>query len=195
MVDPVVAVRTLLLQQALPDVQLRPGASVVARVASRGEGMGVLVLAGVPLTAQLPDEVVSGSTLRLKVREVTPERVTLQLDGPPLPPVGTEAPPPPPRREATARVAVDEPPHRRTENGETVSSVALAFASDVLGRLDLRVELRSGSVQVTVETPAGAAQDLAQQEAGRLRDTLAVSIEREASVQVRPRREPVDVYA
>ena len=74
MIDPVVAVKTLLLQQALPDLALRPGASVVARVASRGEGHGVLVLGGVPLTAQLPDEVRSGETLRLNVADVTPER-------------------------------------------------------------------------------------------------------------------------
>jgi hypothetical protein len=193
-VDPVVAVRTLLLQQALPDVPLRPGASVVARVASRGESGGVLVLAGVPLTAQLPDDVASGSTLRLKVREVTPERVTLQLDGPPIPPAGAEAPPLPPR-EASARVAVGEPPRRRVQDGEEVASVALSFASELLGRLDLRIELRSGSVQVTVEAPAGEVQALAQGEADRLRDGLAVSIEREATVHVRPRREPVDLYA
>src|SRR3954447_888602 len=93
MVDPGVAVKTLLLQQALPDVSLRPGASVVARVASRAEGYGVLLLAGIPLTAQRPDEAAAGATLRLKVREVTPERVTLQLDGPPMLPV--DAPPPP----------------------------------------------------------------------------------------------------
>lgn len=193
MVDPVVAVRTLLLQQALPDVPLRPGASLVARVASRGEGTGVLVLAGVPLTAQLPEEVVAGSTLRLKVREVTPERVTLQLDGPPVPPPGAELPPP--RRETTARVAIDEPPRRRVEDGEPVDSVALAFASELLGRLDLRIDLRAGSVQVTVEAPAGAAHDLAQDEAARLRDGLAAAIGREAAVHVRPRREPVDLYA
>lgn len=194
MVDPVVAVRTLLLQQALPDVPLRPGASVVARVASRGEGTGVLVLAGVPLTAQLPEEVVAGSTLRLKVREVTPERVTLQLDGPPVPPPGAELPPPR-REEAAARVAVDEPPRRRLEDGEPVDSVALAFASAVLGRLDLRIDLRSGSVQITVDAPAGAVHDLAHEEAARLRDGLAVAIGREAAVRVRPRREPVDLYA
>ena len=193
MVDPVVAVRTLLLQQAMPDLPLRPGASVVARVASRGERSGVLVLAGVPLTAQLPEEVAAGTTLRLKVREVTPERVTLQLDGPPILPPGVE--PPPQRRDGTARVAVDEPPRRRVENGEEVSSVALSFASPALGRLDLRIDLRAGSVLVTVDAPAGQVHDHVQGEAARLRDGLAVRTEREAAVQVRPRREPVDLYA
>src|SRR4051812_14208292 len=114
-VDPIVAVRTLLLREALPDLALRPGASLVARVASRGEHMGVLVLAGVPLTAQLPDEVRAGETLRLRVADVTPERVTLQLEPPQGAPFGQ--PPAAPRHES-ARVAVGEPPRRRVEGGE-----------------------------------------------------------------------------
>jgi acetolactate synthase small subunit len=53
----------------------------VGRVASRGEGHGVLVIAGIPLTAQLPDEVGrTADTVRLSVSDVTPERVTLQLE-------------------------------------------------------------------------------------------------------------------
>ena len=46
----------------------------------------MLVLAGVPLTAQLPEEIgKAGETLRLKRHEVTPERVTLQIDEVPTP--------------------------------------------------------------------------------------------------------------
>jgi hypothetical protein len=75
-----------------------------------------------------------------------------------------------------------------------VASVALAFSSPALGRLDLRIDLSAGSVQVTVDVPA-AVHDLVQDGAPRLRDGLAVSVEREASVRVRPRRDPVDVYA
>jgi hypothetical protein len=191
-VDPIVAVRTLLLREALPDLALRPGASVVARVASRGEQMGVLVLAGVPLTAQLPEAVRAGETLRLRVTDVTPERVTLQLEPPQGAPVGQ---PPPPARQDAPRVAVGEPPRRRLEGGEAVDSVALAFTSDALGRLDLRIDLRAGSVQVTVDTPGGQVQDLAHGEAPRLRDGLVVKVGREAAVDVRPRRESVDFYA
>jgi hypothetical protein len=188
MVDPVVAVRTLLLREAMPDLPLRPGASVVARVASRAEQHGVLVLAGVPLTAQLPEEAKVGATLRLKVREVTPERVVLQLDGPPIMPAHV-AP-----RDVPVRVAVHDPPRRTRDTGEEVSSVALSFSSPLLGRLDLRIELTSGRVEVTVDTPA-AVQDLVQDGAPRLRDGLAAATEREAAVRVRPRRDPVDVYA
>ncbi len=70
MIDPI-AVDALLLRTQLPELTLRPGASLVARVAARAEQHGVLVLAGVPLTAQLPDEVAAGDTLRLRVTEVT----------------------------------------------------------------------------------------------------------------------------
>jgi hypothetical protein len=47
---------------------------------------------------------------------------------------------------------------------------------------------------VTVDAPAGV-QDLVQDAAERLRAGLAVRTEREASVRVRPRRDPVDLYA
>ena len=65
-----------MLRTQLPELSLREGTSVVARVASRGEALGVIVLAGVPLTAKLPPEVEAGQTLHLRIAEVTPEQVT-----------------------------------------------------------------------------------------------------------------------
>jgi hypothetical protein len=89
---------------------------------------------------------------------------------------------------------VQEPPRRRVENGEERASVVLGFQSAALGRLDLRIELTAGKVEVVVDTPAQV-HDLVQDEAERLRDGLVVRVEREAEVRVRPRREPVDLYA
>jgi hypothetical protein len=192
MVDPVVAVRTLLLRQALPDVPLRAGATVVARVAARGEHQGVLVLAGVPLTATLPDEVPEGATLRLRVREITPERVTLQLEGMTLPAALAPAPAEPRPQE---RVEVDDPPRRRAERGEEVASVALAFTSPRLGRLDLRIDLAANRVEVAVAARPGEPFDRAQAQSERLRAKMEDAVGRSATVRVRPRREPVDVYA
>jgi hypothetical protein len=80
------------------------------------------------------------------------------------------------------------------EQGEERSSVVLGFQSAELGRLDMRIELTAGRVEVVVDTPAQV-HDLVQDEAERLRDGLAVRVEREAHVEVRPRREPVDLYA
>jgi len=195
--DPVavgpIAVDALLLRAQLPELTLRPGLSVVARVASRGEGaLGVLVLAGVPLTAQLPEEVRAGETLRLTVSEVSPQQVTMRLDPSPVavPPAPPPAPEPPP-----ARVTVQEPPRRADAGGEAVHAVSLAFASAVLGRLDLRLEVSSGGVQAVVAAPAGQAHELAAEAAERLRDGLAARTGLPATVRVQPRRDPLDLYA
>jgi hypothetical protein len=191
MMEPVVAVKTLLLQTQLPDITLRPGTSVVARVLSRGEGHGVLVIAGIPLTAQLPEEIgKTGETLRLSVADVTPERVTLQLE---QVVAGPGQPPPPPTE---ARVQVEDPPRTVREDGEERTSVALSFHSEALGRLDLRLELVAGlRVRAAVEAPAGRSFELADAAAGRLHDGLHARTGLEAEVSVRPRREPFDVYA
>jgi len=187
-----VAVKTLLLQTQLPDVALRPGTSVVARVLSRGEGHGVLVIAGIPLTAQLPEEIGrTGETLRLSVADVTPERVTLQLEQVVAPAVQPQVP-----QQSRARVRMEEPPRTLRAGGEERSSVALSFHSEALGRFDLRLELVTGSrVRASVEAPAGRAFELADAASARLHDGLHASTGLEAEVDVRPRREPLDVYA
>src|SRR4051794_41986507 len=93
--DPI-AVNPATLRAQLPDVPLREGATMLARVASRSESHAVIVIAGVPLTAQVPPEVASGETLRLRVAEVTPERVTLRIEPQVAEPGGQPAPPPRP---------------------------------------------------------------------------------------------------
>ena len=192
MVDPVVSVATALLRAQLPDVTLREGASVMARVASRGEGHGVLVLAGIPITAQLPDGIQSGATLKLLVEEVGPERVVLRMEGQPVNPLA--AGPAPPRPEPP-RLAIGEPPRRSGGGEDARASVQLAFDSPALGRIDLRIDLATRAVQVGVEAPAGHAFEAADAAADRLRASLEEALERPASVRVTPRREPLDVYA
>jgi hypothetical protein len=195
MVDPVVAIRTMLLREALPDVALRVGTTVVARVASRGPEHGVLVLAGVPLTAKLPDEVQAGTTLRLRVDDVAPDRVTLRLEAPPQDAAVAQAPPPPAER-PDARVGIQDPPRRgRGAGGEETTTVALAFTSPRLGRLDLRIDLAANRVDVTVDAAAGEPHGRANEDAERLRATLEEGTGLAATVRVRPRHDPIDVYA
>jgi hypothetical protein len=191
-VDPVVAVKTLLLQAQLPDVQLRPGTSVVARVLSRGEQHGVLVIAGIPLSAELPKEIgKTGETLRLAVSDVTPERVMLQLEQV-IPPAGQPAP----ERTSPPRVQVEDPPRTVRVGGEERSAVAVSFHSEPLGRLDLRLELLHGKrVTAAVETPAGRPFALVHAAAGRLHDGIHARTGLEVDVRLKPRREPLDVYA
>src|SRR5689334_16062135 len=99
MVEPI-AVAAALLRNQMPDLPLREGATLMARVASTGQQRAVIVVAGIPLSAQVPPDVQAGATLRLKVAEVTPERVMLQIQpeaGQPAPgrPVVTVPAPPP----------------------------------------------------------------------------------------------------
>jgi hypothetical protein len=190
-VEPLVAVQTLLLRAQLPELPLRPGASVVARVLSRGEGHGVIVIAGVPLSAQLPEQVgAAGDTLRLTVRDVTPERVTLHLEQ--AVPAAGQPPAPPADR---PRVAVEDPPRRVQAGGEERASVALSFESPSLGRLELRLEVAGAHVHAAIEAAAGHPFDLAHASATRLRDGLQARTGLAAEVRVTPRREPLDVYA
>jgi hypothetical protein len=189
-VNPIAVVDAALLRAEMPDLVLRPGHSVVARVASRGEGpLGVLVLAGVPLRASLPDGVKAGETLKLTVAEVSPERVVMRLDNP------AAAVPLAPAPATPARVRVDEAPRRRRGGGRDEATVALRFETPALGRLDLRVELTSGTVRATVGAVPGRSFELAEGGSGALRDALAAKTARQASVQVVPRREPLDLYA
>jgi hypothetical protein len=190
-VDPVVGIQTLLLRTQLPEVTLRPGTSIVARVLSRGDNHGVLVIAGIPLSAQLPEAIgKTGETLRLTVSDVTPDRVTLQLDQV----INPNAQPTPPPAERP-QVAVREEPRTVRVGGEERSTVALSFTSTALGRLDLRLELAGTRISADVEAPAGRSFALADAAAGRLQDGLQARTGLDAAVQVTPRREPLDLYA
>jgi type IV secretory pathway VirB10-like protein len=203
--DPI-AVTAALLRAQLPDVPLREGASMMARVASRGESHAVIVIAGIPVTAQIPPEVQAGTTLRLTVQEVTPERVTLQIDPQqPAQPAQASATPQTPtplltdmRAPATplqAKVEVEEPPaRRRGADGEAADVVSLAFNSPTLGRLDLRLELRGERLLAEVTTPAGRPHAIANGGAERLRAKLE-DVGLEATVKIRPRHTPLDLYA
>ena len=193
MVEPI-QVTAALLRMQLPDVTLREGGSVMARVASRGESHAVIVIAGMPLTAQIPPEVQAGATLKLKIQEVTPERVTLQIDPqqPAQAPSVGNAPAP---MELRPHLQVEEPPtRRRGDDGEPADVVSLAFNSPLLGRLELRLELRGDRLLAEVTTPAGRPHVLASNGAERLRANLE-SVGLDATVKVHPRHTPLDLYA
>jgi hypothetical protein len=197
--DPI-AVAAALLRAQLPDVPLREGASMMARVASRGESHAVIVIAGIPVTAQIPPDVQAGATLKLKVEEVTPERVTLRIDPQQPAQVQTQTPTPLvgnalPAMQLPPRVEVEErPARRRGADGEPADVVSLAFTSPTLGRLDLRLELRGDRLLAEVTTPAGRPHAIAAEGAERLRAKLGES-GLDATVNVRPRHTPLDLYA
>jgi len=192
-----VSLDVALLKLALPELVLRPGMSVVARVASRGEGNAAsLVLAGALLKATVPDEIRAGDTLRLSVAETSAERVVFKLEtaqAGAAEPVTTAvvAPPPPPQLRGA-----DPDGGREDGRGEGSDrpAVALAYETPDLGRLDLRVERGPEGVVVSVGAPAGA-YALAHARADTLRGALEARLGVPAAVRVLPRREPFDAYA
>ncbi|MGH2941816.1 MAG: hypothetical protein ACRDLN_03435, partial [Solirubrobacteraceae bacterium] len=68
-------VEAAMLKALLPDLVLREGMRVVASVTERMGQKGIIMLAGTPLAAQLPDEVQAGDVLRLIVTETSSERI------------------------------------------------------------------------------------------------------------------------
>ena len=103
-----------------------------------------------------------------------------------------QAPLPPQQQ---VHVQVEEPPaRRRGADGEQSAVVSLAFNSPALGRLDLRLELRGERILAEITTPAGRPHAIANGGAERLRAKLE-EVGLEPTVKVRPRSEPLDLYA
>jgi hypothetical protein len=191
-------VEAALLRNLLPDLVLREGMRIVASVAERAGQKGIIVLAGTPMAAQLPDEVKVGDVLRLVVDEASSERVVLRIADPAAAP---QMPPPlvvavPLPGGAAARITVDErdaagggAPHEHHE-------VRLTYASAALGPLELHLALAGPeAVRVNVRARAGAPFELAERNAARLAGAIGAATGKPAQVSVSPRHDPLDVYA
>jgi hypothetical protein len=191
-----ISLDALLLRTQAPDLVLRPGMHLVGRVLERHGAMGLLLLAGVPLSARLPDDVEPGRRLRLTVREIHHERVVLAVD--PEPPATPPAPIVVPLldgRSARLEVSEREPGGRGPDRESESASVTLAWESPALGRLDLVVEVAAGGVRTTVAAAPGEALERCEDEADALRQALAAATGREAVVRIVPRRDPFEAYA
>jgi hypothetical protein len=198
-------VEAALLRSVLPDLVLREGMRIVASVAERAGQRGIIVLAGTPLAAQLPDGVNVGDVLRLVVAETSPDRVVLQIaepaasSAPPLPPsaapVAVAAVPLP--GGANARISVDERDGGgRGEGEDERHELRVTYASASLGRLELHLALAGGeALRVHVRAAAGPPFELAQTAANELAEAIGAATGKPAQVQVSPRHDPLDVYA
>ena len=186
-----VSLQVALLKERLPELVLRPGMRVVARVVSQEAGRGVLALAGATLRAELPAELKAGERLRLEVSDVAADRVTMRLVESAGMPVAAPLPPP---GEQRPRVRIDDeaPAKGAAEERE---GVALVFESPRLGPMGLRLQLSGGGIVATVTARPGDPASIATAAADELREALAAVVGGPAEVTVRERRDPVDVYA
>jgi hypothetical protein len=192
-IQPLLQIEAALLRRQMPDLLLRPGMTLAARVAERFGPRGIIVLAGTPLVAELPSEVSTGDKLKLMVQETRGEKVVMKLvqDQPAGPPVNPALGLP---GGLTARIAVTEREAKRADGGEDHAAISLVYEGEALGSVSLRLQLAPGAVGVVAELPAGEPYELAADEADVLRSRVEAATGRKVSVTVRPRHEPLDVY-
>jgi hypothetical protein len=194
----ILRVEAVMLRALLPDLVLREGMAVVATVAERAGQKGIIVLAGTPLAAQLPDEVKAGDVLRLIVTDTTSERIVLRIadapQAPQMPPV-VDVPLPDGMKARIAVAERDAGQSRGGGDGEQ-QEVRLTYTSTRLGAIDLHLALAGGELlRVNVRAAAGAPFALAEGHAAELQEAIAAATGKPAQVLVSPRHDPLDVYA
>ena len=196
-----IAVQLITLQQVMPDVTLRLGQTLLARVADRHGDKGILMVAGQPLVATLPENVRSGDVLKLAVRDITAEQVVMQMhegkeaaqaqarqDAPPVPLAFPGQPP--------SHLIVDDEASSGEDQGDgEVATVAVTYESPALGAMNFRLGMDDSRVVVEVRVGAGAPLEIATATADLLRERLTVSTDRAASVTVAPRPGSFNVSA
>src|SRR4051812_30756486 len=194
-------VEAALLRAQLPELTLRPGMTLPGRVMERHGQMGLLMLAGTPLAAQLPDDLKAGEPPRPRVEDIG-EQVVLRTVETTAAATQTATPPPevalplPGGRQAEVRVTEKADEQRGAD--EPVS-VGLTYDSPALGTLDLRLVQQPGGagLQVTIGAGAGPPEERARSAAETLRRTLIETTGLPTTVRVvgRTPKPRVDFYA
>jgi hypothetical protein len=187
-----------LLRVEMPELVLRPGMTLAARVAERSGSRGILMLAGHPLNAQLPDQVKAGDKLRLQVLEASAERVVMKLvdeSATALHPGDPTVVPVPLPDGRLAQLVVDEREAEGARGSGAQAAVAITYRSPALGAIDFRLAIEGGALTVGVRAAHGAPHELARGSADELREALGRATGRSVQVAVTPRHDPLDVYA
>ena len=87
------------------------------------------------------------------------------------------------------------PARRRGADGEPADVVSLAFNSPTLGRLDLRLELRGERLLAGDDDPRRPSARHRQRRAPSVYAPTLEAAGLDATVKVRPRHQPLDLYA
>jgi hypothetical protein len=194
-----VAVQLVQLQQLLPETSLRLGQSLVARVAERHEGKGILMLAGKPIVAELPENVRAGDVLKLSVKDISADKIVMQMregqDAQQLQqnnvvPLAIPFPDGQP-----AHVKFDDAAEGGADQEQKVHAVALTYESPALGPINLRIGMDPNNVVVEVRIAAGAPLELAKAASEVLSEDLEAKTGKQALVSVQPRPGSFNVSA
>jgi hypothetical protein len=182
-----------LLRVQIPELVLRPGMTLAARVAERHGTRGLLVIAGSPLAAELPEQVNAGDRLRLRVTETGPDRVVMQLMEETSAATQQAAALPVPLPGTQAQLEVDEREGEGRRAGEE-AAVAITYRSPQLGALNFRLALEGGALTAHVRAAHGVPYEYAREQAEALREDLHRATGKPVQLTVSPRHDPLDVY-
>jgi hypothetical protein len=188
-------ISVVLLRGLLPDVKLTPGTLVMARVLDPR----TINVAGVKLTAKLPEGVAEGQVLRLRVEEASTDRIHLRIVEQPGQAQQAEQAPQVPNSAyqlalpggILARIHVEEREEAGRKTAGAARSVVVRYDSPTLGRLDVRLDAHSAAIHVSDGDPALTVAEAA----GVLRDALAQAAGAPVQVTVHPRPQTVNVQA
>ena len=182
------------------ELRIAPGRALMARVVTAdGLGRGSLNIAGAVIDAALPKDVQAGQELRLTVRHVSPDRVELSMSDQ-HPPAALDAAPLP----GGGLLRVTERDAGGSGGGGSGGSggsdadphtLSLRYDAPALGAVDLRFDLDPETLRVSATMRAGEPYESALDRAGELREALTEALGRPVTVDIAPRREPLDVYA
>ncbi len=184
----------LLRDVLLPEVRIAPGRMLAARVVAAENGRGSLSIAGYLIEAELPRHVRAGQELRLEVRDVSGQRVLLQIADPSHLP-GPAAPAQIPLPGGATLTVTERDGDGDGRSGEGRHGLTLRFDGAALGPVDLHFDLDPATLRIGVAARAGTAHEQAAAHAEELRAALAQAVSRAVSVAVTARRDPVDFYA
>jgi hypothetical protein len=192
--QPLLQVEAAFFRRQMPDLILREGSTLAARVAEKQGKHGIITLAGTPLLAELPDGVKTGDTLRLLVADTRGEKVVMRL----IHDQAVEQPPNPTiNLSPDSRLTVDEDGSQEGGGGRDreTAGVTLTYETPRLGAMGLRIDIAPGQVRVRAEVTAGRIYELADDASDRLKSRLSAITGRAADVQVVARRDHIDAYA
>jgi len=202
------AISPVLQCAGLPDLVLLPGMGITGVVTERVGAHGLLLLAGIPVVAELPPEVQAGHRLRLRVTDTAGEKATLAIlsdataqaterEGvAPLPATPTATPQSPPIAFAlpgglAARLQVHEDDGSDEGRPGGSTAVTLQLDSPELGRLTLRLDAASCAVHCSAGAPAAVVRGAVPE----LEQALSLAVGRPMLVTVHPRTEALDLRA
>jgi hypothetical protein len=196
--QPLLQVEAAFFRRQMPDLILREGSTLAARVAERQGRHGIITLGGTPLLAELPDGVKTGDTLRLLVADTRGEKVVMRLihdqaaEQPPSSTINLTQP-----DGSQARLTVDEDGGQEGGGGRNreTAGVSLTYETPRLGAVGLRIDIAPGQVRVRAEVTGGRIYELADDASDRLKSRLSAITGRAAEVQVVARRDHIDAYA